>query len=66
MGIKSISFPSLIEDILDIEDDTIDGFVELGYGYTSTVVVSTYRDIDMSRFDKLQAEHIKYLERLYE
>ena len=116
MLIKSISFPTPLEDIIDIEEDNIDVFVELEDGYTHTVVVSTPKnllslmnkeksdfaepdpviivrkltkeiiakaleayakddaywlklyqfssDIDMATFDKLQAEHIKYLEKL--
>ena len=45
MLIKSISFPTPLEDIKDIEDDNIDVFVELEDGYTHTVVVATSKNI---------------------
>ena len=41
MLIKSISFPTYLEDITDIENSNIDVFVELEDAYTYTVVVAT-------------------------
>ena len=44
MFIKSISFPTYLEDITDIENSNIDVFVELEDGYTYTVVVATAKN----------------------
>lgn len=46
MLIKSISFPNCLENIVDIENDNIDVFVELENGYTYTVVVGTAKNIE--------------------
>ena len=46
MLIKSISFPTYLEDITDIENSNIDVFVELEDGYTHTVVVATPKNIE--------------------
>ena len=46
MLIKSISFPTYLEDITDIENSNIDVFVELEDGYTYTVVVATAKNIE--------------------
>ena len=48
MLIKSIRFPSSLEDIKDIENDNIDVFVELenDYNYTYTLVVATAKNIE--------------------
>jgi len=46
MLIKSISFPTYLEDITDIENSNIDVFVELENGYTYTVVVATAKNIE--------------------
>lgn len=46
MVVKSISFPTYLEDITDIEDDNIDVFVELEDGYSYTVVVATAKNIE--------------------
>ena len=51
MVVKSINFPTYLEDIPDIENSNIDGFVELEDGYTYTVVVSTAKNIE-SLMDK--------------
>ena len=51
MLIKSISFPTYLEDITDIENSNIDVFVELEDGYTYTVVVATAKNIE-SLMDK--------------
>ena len=51
MLIKSISFPTYLEDITDIENSNIDVFVELEDGYTYTVVVATVKNIE-SLMDK--------------
>ena len=45
MLVKNISFVSPLEDVLDIEDDNIDVFVQLEDGYTYTVVVATAKNI---------------------
>jgi hypothetical protein len=60
MLIKSISFPTYLEDITDIENSNIDVFVELedAYTYTYTVVVATAKNIE-SLMDK---EKINYFE----
>ena len=58
MLIKSISFPTYLEDITDIENSNIDVFVELEDGYTYTVVVATAKNID-SLMDK---ERMNYFE----
>jgi hypothetical protein len=58
MLIKSISFPTDLEDITDIENSNIDVFVELEDAYTYTVVVATAKNIE-SLMDK---EKINYFE----
>ena len=58
MLIKSISFPTYLEDITDIENSNIDVFVELEDGYTYTVVVATAKNIE-SLMDK---ERMNYFE----
>ena len=60
MLIKSISFPSSLEDITDIEDDNIDVFVKLedDYDYIYTFVVATAKNIE-SLMDK---EKMNYFE----
>jgi hypothetical protein len=45
MLVKSISFPTYLKDITDIENDNIDVFVEVEDGYTYTVVVATPKNI---------------------
>jgi predicted nucleotidyltransferase len=68
MLIKSISFPTYLEDITDIENSNIDVFVELEDGYTYTVVIATAKNI-VSLMDKEkmnyfqnQAIHLSSLE----
>ena len=56
MLIKSISFPTYLEE--DIENSNIDVFVELEDGYTYTVVVATAKNIE-SLMDK---EKMNYFE----
>jgi len=56
--IKSISFPTYLEDITDIENSNIDVFVELEDAYTYTVVVATAKNIE-SLMDK---EKMNYFE----
>jgi hypothetical protein len=51
MVVKSISFPTYLEDITDIGNSNIDVFVELEDGYTYTVVVATAKNIE-SLMDK--------------
>ncbi len=46
MLIKSIDFPTYLEEITDIENSNIDVFVELEDGYTYTVVVATAKNIE--------------------
>ena len=58
MLIKSISFPTYLEDITNIENSNIDVFVELEDAYTYTVVVATAKNIE-SLMDK---EKINYFE----
>lgn len=58
MLIKSISFPTYLEDITDIENSNIDIFVELEDAYTYTVVVATAKNIE-SLMDK---EKMNYFE----
>lgn len=58
MLIKSISFPTYLEDITDIENSNIDVFVELEDTYTYTVVVATAKNIE-SLMDK---EKMNYFE----
>jgi hypothetical protein len=58
MLIKSISFPTYLEDITDIENSNIDVFVQLEDAYTYTVVVATAKNIE-SLMDK---EKINYFE----
>lgn len=58
MLIKSISFPTYLEDITDIENSNIDVFVELEDAYTYTVVVATAKNIE-SLMDK---ERMNYFE----
>jgi hypothetical protein len=58
MLIKSISFPTYLEDITDIENSNIDVFVELEDSYIYTVVVATAKNIE-SLMDK---EKINYFE----
>ena len=58
MLIKSISFPTYLEDITDIENSNIDVFVELEDSYTYTVVVATAKNIE-SLMDK---ERMNYFE----
>jgi predicted nucleotidyltransferase len=58
MLIKSISFPTYLEDITNIENSNIDVFVELEDAYTYIVVVATAKNIE-SLMDK---EKINYFE----
>lgn len=58
MLVKSISFPTYLEDITDIENSNIDVFVELEDGYTYSVVVATVKNIQ-SLMDK---EKMNYFE----
>ena len=53
MLVKKISFirPNLLEEVIDIEDDNLDVFVELENGYTYTVVIATAKNI-VSLMDK--------------
>ena len=46
MFIKSISFPTYLEDITDIENSNIDVFVKLEDTYTYTMVVATAKNIE--------------------
>ena len=47
MLVKKISFvrPNLLEEIPDMEDYSLDVFVELRNGYTYTVVLATAKNI---------------------
>jgi hypothetical protein len=56
--VKSINFPTYLEDITDIENSNIDVFVELEDAYTYTVVVATAKNIE-SLIDK---EKMNYFE----
>jgi hypothetical protein len=56
--VKSINFPTYLEDITDIENSNIDVFVELENSYTYTVVVTTVKNIE-SLMDK---EKMNYFE----
>ena len=58
MLIKSISFPTYLEDIADIENSNIDIFVELENTYKYTVLVATAKNIE-SLMDK---ERMNYFE----
>ena len=58
MLVKSINFPTYLEDITDIENSNIDVFVELENSYTYTVVVTTVKNIE-SLMDK---EKMNYFE----
>ena len=58
MLIKSISFPTYLEDITYIENSNIDVFVKLEDDYTYTVVVATAKNIE-SLMDK---ERMNYFE----
>ena len=58
MLIKSISFPTYLEDITDIENSNIDVFVELEDSYTYTVVVATAKNIE----SLMDNEKINYFE----
>jgi hypothetical protein len=58
MLIKSISFPTYLEDITDIENSNINVFVELEDAYRYTVVVATAKNIE-SLMDK---EKMNYFE----
>ena len=51
MLIKSIRFPTYLEDITDIENSNIDVFVELEDAYTYTVVVAIAKNLE-SLMDK--------------
>jgi hypothetical protein len=44
--VVKISFPSIWEEVTEIEDGNIDVFVELDDGYTYTVVVATAKNIE--------------------
>jgi hypothetical protein len=63
MKVKSISYPTYLEDIEDIENDNIDVFVELEDNdtYTYTVVVATAKNIewmmDKEKMNYLRAGH---------
>jgi hypothetical protein len=46
MRIKSLTFPTYLEDIMDIENDNIDVFVEGEDGYTYVVTVGTPKNLD--------------------
>ena len=58
MLIKSISFPTYLEDITNIKNSNINVFVELEDDYTFTVVVTTAENIE-SLMDK---EKMNYFE----
>ena len=58
MLIKSISFPTYLEDITDIENSNIDVFVELEDAYTYTVVVATAKNIEFL----MDKERMNYFE----
>ena len=58
MLVKSISFPTYLEDITDIENSNIDVFVELEDGYTYTVVVATAKNIE-SLMDKKKMNYFE-------
>lgn len=58
MLIKSINFPTYLENITDIENINIDFFVELEYAYTYTVVAATAKNRE-SLMDK---EKMNYFE----
>ncbi len=58
MIVKSISFSTYLKDITDIENATIDVFVELEDEYTYTLVVATARNIE-SFIDK---ENVTFFE----
>lgn len=52
MLVKSISFPTYLEDIMDIENSNIDVFVELEDGYTYTVVVATAKNLESLMYNE--------------
>ena len=58
MLIKSISFPTYLEDIMNIENSNIDVFVELEDAYTQTVVVATAKNIE----SLMEKEKMNYFE----
>ena len=58
MLIKSISFPTYLEDITNIENSNIDVFVELEDSYTYTVVVATAKNIE----SLMDNENMNYFE----
>jgi len=58
MLVKSISFPTYLEDITDIENSNIDVFVELEDDYDYTVVVATAKNIEYL----MDKEKINYFE----
>ena len=59
MKIKKISYPTSLEEILDIEDDNIDIFVELDDGMVYTMTVSTpknyYKYMDKEKIDYISS-----------
>jgi hypothetical protein len=58
MLFKSISFPTYLEDIKDIENSNIDVFVELEDDYIYTVVVATVKNIE----SLMDNENMNYFE----
>jgi hypothetical protein len=46
MVVKSIRFPTYLEDNPDVASSNIDVFVELEHGYTYTVIVGTPKNIE--------------------
>ena len=58
MLIKSISFPTYLKDITNIENSNIDVFVELEDNYTYTVVVATAKNIE----SLMNKERMNYFE----
>lgn len=52
MKIKSISFPTSLDMILDKDDDNLDVFVELEDGVTYTIVVATPMNLYKQMFQE--------------
>ena len=61
MLVKNITFVSDLQDIVNIEDENIDVFVELENNYIYTLVVATARNIeflmDKNRMNYFEAGH---------
>lgn len=59
MKVKSITYPTALDNGVDVDDDNIDVFVELDDGRIYCVVVSTYKNIatqmEKSNTDYLEA-----------